>query len=169
MCCFPHTSSVCSIIASVYSVKRYRTRQWIKDQEAKVSGGTTQAFWKQLSDLHLKTQWSSVLTLTQAHGAHRWMWMCVPSRVTLKATEQTTGVSICCVSLVWINRQTKKIFFWALVYHRFFEREKKRKPVLGRKLLYGAALKPFQALNIKLCHWDVCYLFDSIQLLCSQP
>lgn len=126
-------------------------------------------FWKQLLDLHLKTQWSSVLTLTQAHGSHRWMWMRVPSRVTLKATEQTTGVSVCCVSLIWINRQTKIIFFWALVYHRFFVREKKRKPVLGRKPLYGAALKPFRALNIKLCHWGVCYLFDSIQLLCFQP
>lgn len=104
--------------ASVYSVKWNKTRPWIKDQEAKqgkVSGGMTQTISKQLSDYtskpagsHCLNTHAHSLALSQTHSRRptgltdEYECLCLAEFiwVALRAAEQTTGVSICCLSLL---------------------------------------------------------------------
>lgn len=108
MFCFQRTYSNSSVSSSVYSVKWNRTRQWIKDQEAKqgkVSGGTTQTFWKQLSDYPWKPSGSRdthscrptglQMNMNASYGEGHW------------ANDR-------CINLLpvpGLNKQTKKILF----------------------------------------------------------
>ncbi len=116
MCCFQHTYRVCFVRMSVYSVKWNRTRQWIKDQEAKqgkVSAGTTTRL-KTAVGLHLKTHWITLRSIAHTHThTHRptgftdeYECLCLAELKALRANDRC--INLLPLTLKGINKPIKQ-------------------------------------------------------------